>query len=144
MLPGYLPPPCTAHCPHTGSGDLRAYLIVVGSVAAAVILGYCVKVEAEHRLRTRGLAATAVITALDGRRVIQNSPDIKVDVTLRVTTPEGEEFETWTTARLPIVGLPQVGWEVQVRYSRRDRYRIALVGEAAPPHMGPPSHPMER
>lgn len=143
MLPGYVPPPCTANCPDTG-GDLKTYLIVVGSVAAAVLLGYCVKVEIDHRLRTRGLAGTAVITAMNGRRVIRDSPDMRVDVTLRVTSPEGEEFETWTTATLPIVGMPQVGWEVPVRYSPRDRYRIVLIGDAAPPDLGPPSHPMER
>jgi hypothetical protein len=144
VLLGYVPPPCTKYCAKTDDSDITTFFVVVGCVAAAALLGYLVKVEFDHRLRTRGTSATAVITDLRGRRVIPHSPEMKVDVTLRVTAPDGEEFETWTTAELPIIGMPQVGWSVPVRYSERDRYRIALVGEALPPPDAAASHPMER
>jgi len=135
MLIAYVPSPeCYRACPAGGGGsDLTTYLIVVGSVAAAVLLAYMVKLQLDFRLRTRGLEGTAVITALEGRRVVPGTADMKVDVTLRVTGADGAAFETWTTAELPILGMPQPGWRVAVRYSPRDHHRIVLTGGPTPP-----------
>ncbi|MFI1094520.1 hypothetical protein [Streptomyces sp. NPDC020917] len=166
MFAAYVPSPqCYRACPAGGgAGDLTTFLIVAGSVVGAVLVGWMVKVELDHRLRTRGVPGTAVITALEGRRVVPGTPDMKVTVTLLVTAPDGEELETWTTAQLPILDMPRAGWRVPVRYSARDRYRVALTGPAVPPEEesagaqspgdGPgnasttppasPSHPMER
>jgi hypothetical protein len=87
----------------------------------------------KKRLLARGIAAQAVIEALDPRGPVKDAGRVKIVVTLTVTAPDGgEAFETWTTEKFPLTALPQVGWSVSVRYWPTDIYRIALVGPPAP------------
>ncbi|MGW5349015.1 hypothetical protein ACWERV_00665 [Streptomyces sp. NPDC004031] len=128
---------CTGHVDNT-----PAYYIF-GAIGAAMILALVAAAADSanrRRILERGIAATAEILKLSPRKVL-NDGMVVLDMTLAVTPPDGERFETETDHKFPITALPQVGWTLPVRYRENSYYRVLVSGDAVPPTSPPASPP---
>jgi hypothetical protein len=130
-------------CLHSAAPTLWLIGALAGSAALIWLITVITLDVRKRRLLANGVAAQAVITALDPRGPVRNAARVKVSVTVAITPPEGgEPFESWATEEYPVTALPQVGWTVPVRYSDRDHWRMALAGPAAAPTSEPLAAPV--
>lgn len=122
----------------TGHVDNTPFYYIMGGIGLALSIGCLVAAlesNGRRRILERGVAATAEITKLAPRQVL-NSGSVMLDLTLAVTTPAGEVVEVETGHRFPITELPRAGWTVPVRYPEGNPYYLVVAGPAAPPAAG--------
>ncbi|MER6382292.1 hypothetical protein [Streptomyces sp. NPDC001250] len=113
------------------------FAAVLGIVLLCMVFK-AVQTARRRRLLRNGTAATAVILEIEAREVRGGTVD--TEVKLSVTEPNGAVFESRTTASFPLTDLPKAGWNVPVRYSQKDTWRVAVAGPAQPP-MPPEGEP---
>ncbi|MGW2422237.1 hypothetical protein ACWC0C_23785 [Streptomyces sp. NPDC001709] len=115
--------------------DNTPFYILFGSVFFVVLVvaaAEAATTRQRSRLLQHGIAASAGIKKITSRKVYKNGT-VKVDLTLEVTTPDGEVFEAQTDGEFLITELPRADWAIDVRYSAKDRHRVAVDAAAAPP-----------
>jgi hypothetical protein len=120
--------------------DNTPFYFLFGSLVVLVIVACVWQAAADiskERLLQHGIAANADIKEITPRKTRRNG-SVEVDLTLAVTSADGDVFEGRTHAKFPIAGLPQVGWTIPVRYSAKNRLRICVEGPVAPPADGHP------
>ncbi|OIK01216.1 hypothetical protein [Streptomyces monashensis] len=114
--------------------DNTPFYFLVGSVVCAVLfvcMAEAVTTLQKRKLLQRGIAAGAEIKKVTSRKVHKDGT-VEVGLKLEVTAPDGEVFEAQTDEEFPITELPQIGWSINVRYSAKDRHRVAADGAASP------------
>ncbi|MGW1282748.1 hypothetical protein ACWD4N_03285 [Streptomyces sp. NPDC002586] len=110
------------------------YILIATVIFVVLVVGTAEAVTSRQRSRLLqdGIAAGAEIEKITVRKVLKDGT-VEAELTLKITPPDGDVFEAQADGKFPISELPQVGWMINVRYSERDRHRIAVEGAAAPP-----------